>query len=258
MSAVSLLQTCCFLHSCGCWFVCRHLANYQSRGSFNAPEQLGFSGGDDGYRALLSPGTSEADIDTCVPSTLLVAMMLRWMLVFEERDADTIWLLKMAPRRFFPGHNATGHRDRNRGSREGETAGNEAGFLSVRRAVTRFGLVSFSVDSERIESQAVDAVPSRLQLVVNVSLVLHGRGFVLAEDGLLLAIRLRDPEGSRSLRFAKVVDSNISGPQVMVRDVDSAGENVAVQISRHGLQYDAAGTHESPREVTFRVVAQLE
>jgi hypothetical protein len=67
--------------------------------------QLGFAASpNDGYRALLSPGTGEADIDSCVPATLLVANMLRWMLVFEERDADVLWLMKMAPRRFFPGN----------------------------------------------------------------------------------------------------------------------------------------------------------
>ena len=233
-----------------------HIANYQSRGSFNAPEQLGFNRGDDAYRALLSPGTGEADIDACVPSTLLVAMMLRWMLVFEERDADTIWLLKMAPRRFFPGDNATDYRDISRVGHEGDATDNEGGFLSVRRAATRFGWVSFSVDSERIESKEGDTVSSPLQLMVNVSLVLHGRGYVSAEGGLLLAVRLRDPEGRRSLQSATVVDRN-AGRQVALRNVDSTGENVVLEISRHSLQDDAI-TDKSPREVTFRVVAHLD
>lgn len=222
-----------------------HIANYQSRGSFNAPEQLGFNAGGDSFRALLSPGTGEADIDACVPSTLLVAMMLRWMLVFEERDEDTIWVLKMAPRRFFAGADIR--------TQEGAAG---ASFLSVQLAATRFGWVSFCVGSEAAEGEGdeTSAASPRLQLVVNVTLSLHGRGFVL-DGGLLLAIRLRDPDGKRPLRSAKVVGSNADS-QVKVRNVDGAGENVALEIARSGPRDHGSGAR-TQREITFKLVAQL-
>ena len=160
-----------------------HIANYQSRGSFNAPEQLGYEAADDGYRALLNPGTGETDIDTCVPSTTLAAMMVRWMLVFEDRDADTVWVLKTAPRRFYPGANTT--------SGEGSPGQQPHGsFLSVRRASTRFGWISFTVDADTgststnlgttshgssVQSTTPLRLATPLRLVANVTLVLHGQ-----------------------------------------------------------------------------------
>lgn len=112
-----------------------HIANYQSRGTFNAPEQLSLYGDgsashvwpwSDSYRALLNPGGGELDIDTCVPSTTLVALMLRWLLVFEERDTDTIWLMKMAPRRFY-------------------TPSSQPTIIEFTGAPTRYGPVGFKV-----------------------------------------------------------------------------------------------------------------
>ena len=58
-----------------------HLANYHSRGSFNAPEQLSSYGDgikgrwtySDSFRSYLHNGTNEVDIDFCTPSTTLPA-----------------------------------------------------------------------------------------------------------------------------------------------------------------------------------------
>ena len=219
-----------------------HIANYQSRGSFNAPEQLRYEAGDDGYRALLDPGRGETDIDTCVPSTMLVAMMLRWMLVFEERDSDTIWLLRAAPRRFYPG--ASAH--------QGSRSYAQVGFLSVRRAETRFGWVTFSVDSEPINDVRVPS--PKLRLVVNVTLVLHGRGFVSkkVDGGLDLVFRLRDPTGRGALGSASI--SGNSSRTVAVTQVDTVGESVTVNV----LRIDAHKMGESARTVSFILTAVLQ
>lgn len=211
-----------------------HIANYQSRGSFNGPEQLGFELGDDGYRALLGPGEGETDIDTCVPSTTLVAMMLRWMLVFEDRDDDTVWLLKAAPRRFYPGVPGSNR-----------SAG---GFLSVEQAATRFGSVSFSVDEQ------VQDPSSELHLVANVSLMLHGRGFVATSGGLRVVVRLRDPLGHKILQSAVV--SAVVGGQVAVVEIDGVGESVAVVVSRSIVQVE--GLAATPQTVAFSLTALLQ
>ena len=67
--------------------------------------------------------------------------MLRWMLLFEERDADALWVLKTAPRRLY------------------------GGDITVQAAPCRYGAVSYSV---------VQDSPSTFH--VNVSLSLHGHG----------------------------------------------------------------------------------
>jgi hypothetical protein len=36
--------------------------------------------------------------DYCVPAQLTIPIMTRWMLVWEERDADELWFLRAAPR----------------------------------------------------------------------------------------------------------------------------------------------------------------
>lgn len=218
-----------------------HIANYQSRGTYNAPEQLGFNIGDDGFRELLSPGTGEADIDTCVPSTTLSAMMVRWMLVFEERDADTIWLLKAAPRRFYPGGNSS----------TGSVAGN---FLAARRAATRFGWISFSVDSygDSHAEIASDTAQSPLQIEADVSLELHGRGFVSGSEGhLRVVVRLRDPTGERALRSAAITRASSDHGRVTVIEVDRLGECVVVAVPRQTAKVQTSN-------VSFGIVARFE
>jgi hypothetical protein len=196
-----------------------HIANYQSHGTFNAPEQLGFNIGDDGYRKLLGAGTGEADIDTCVPSTTLVALMLRWMLVFEEKDSDTVWILKTAPRRMFPGGSKS----------EEHTSGN---YLSADRAATRFGWFSFSVtahaDNHTRFLSGIEGSSLRTKAIV--SLELHGRGYVGVQDYLRVAVRLRDPAGDKSLRYANITGSDHD--RVTLIEVDSEGENVVLEVSR--------------------------
>ena len=69
-----------------------HAANYHSRGVYNAPEQLSLYGDgvpgrwtySDSYRAYLKGAINEIDIDFCLPSTTLPAIMLRWMIRTED------------------------------------------------------------------------------------------------------------------------------------------------------------------------------
>ena len=222
-----------------------HIANYQSRGSFNAPEQLGFEAADDGYRALLGPGLGETDIDTCVPSTTLAAVMLRWMLVFEERDTDTIWLLKTAPRRFYPGASGS--------TPPGSSRQPVGSFLSVRQAATRFGWVSFAVDSVP-GGPSVSAIP-HLRLVANVTLVLHGRGHVTKGSGLAVALRLRDPTGQRVPRSAAIAGT--AAGVAAVTDVDSVGESVTVEVSRAGVHTPAESSRTVSQTVSFSLTVVL-
>ena len=113
------------------------MANYHSRGTYNAPEQMSLYGDgvagrwtySDSYRAMLDEGRRDIDLDFCVPSTTLVAYMMKvcgaagcvglifsrpaltltplcahrcqHLLLFEPRDDNSVWVLKGAPRRFY-------------------------------------------------------------------------------------------------------------------------------------------------------------
>ena len=78
----------------------------------------------------------------------------------------------------------------------GGFVGGGIGGVDVRRAWTRFGWVSFSVD-EKLQTAERIVAGSGIMLVANVTLSLHGRGFVAATGGLLVPVRLRDPNGTR-------------------------------------------------------------
>jgi hypothetical protein len=103
-----------------------HLAVHQMPGTFCTYEQVKVAGGD--------PRTYAADY--CVPVQLTVPLLVRWMLVFEERDRDALWLCKAVPRRWF----APGQR------------------FSVRNAPTRWGPVSFQVHAQD-ESVEIEIIP---------------------------------------------------------------------------------------------------
>lgn len=89
------------------------LAVHRMRGTFTAYEQVAIRG--------LSGRTYMADY--CVPAQLVTPLMTKWMLVFEERDEDVLWLCRAAPRRWLA----------------------SADGIAVRRATTRWGTVNFAV-----------------------------------------------------------------------------------------------------------------
>lgn len=160
---------------------------------------------------------------TGVPSTTLVAFMLRWMLVFEQRDSDTIWLLKAAPRRFY-------ELDKKHPALAVQPT------LSVSAAPTRFGQVSFSVGSSSNTTKGTAG--HNLQMVCNVSILLHGRGMIDEGGGISLQVRLRDPRGVRRLSHASVSSVNGgSGGGVTVGKIDAEAETVEVVISASVVQH---------------------
>ncbi|MBC8872808.1 MAG: hypothetical protein H8E44_25525 [Planctomycetes bacterium] len=105
------------------------LAVHRMRGTFTAYEQV----------AIRGLGRRTYVADYCVPAQLVTPLLTKWMLVFEERDADVLWLCRAAPRRW-----AT--------SCDG---------IAVRRATTRWGLVDFTVaPGENGSIQAKIELPS--------------------------------------------------------------------------------------------------
>ena len=85
----------------------------------------------------------------------------------------------------------------------------------------------------------------------NISLILHGRGFVTTHSCLKVVVRLRDPTGLRSVHSAEVTGS--TGGKVTLASVDHAG-NVAVEVARAADR----GSTRSASTVSFNVVAQLQ
>jgi len=190
-----------------------HAANYHSRGVYNAPEQLSLYGDgvpgrwtySDSYRAYLKGAVNEVDIDFCVPSTTLPAIMLRWMMLFTERDKDVIALFRAAPRRFFrpsPSSQAT------------------VNTIELVGGVTRYG----SVDS----NVSVASTSTGLSIRAGIVLRMHGRGFVTsASKQLRLEVRLRSPKGYR------LVAANVSAAadvDVSVIDIDRDTDTVILLL----------------------------
>ncbi len=115
-----------------------HLAAHQMPGTFGTYEQVQIRG---------VPMRTEA-ADYCVPEQLTIPLLVRWMLVYEERDRDVLWLCKAAPRRWCaPGQH-----------------------FSVRNAPTRWGPVSFEVSAsaEAVEVEVVPPPHAPEQLIVRV------------------------------------------------------------------------------------------
>jgi len=104
------------------------LALHRMHGTFTAYEQT----------AIRSLAHRPYVADYCVPAQLVVPLMVKWMLVFEEPDADVLWLCKATPRRWL-------------------APGRHSG-MAVTRATTRWGLVSFAV------TPTDDAVEATIEL----------------------------------------------------------------------------------------------
>ena len=213
-----------------------HIANYQSRGTFQATEQLSLYGDGgqrdgnfafaDSYRGLLAAGSNEIDLDFCVPSTTLVAFMLRWMLVMEGRDDDTLWLLKGTPRRFFT--------PSRRAWTVEETAPLNASIF-VADAPTRYGDVGVTVVS--IEAASTPGAIATIEATVSINL--RGRGFVNStSEVFIVALRLRDyrgmcPTGSTGTRMtAELVWSSGSAVASPAMSFDVITEMVNVTVAR--------------------------
>ena len=89
------------------------MAHQYTRGTWTAPETRS-----------LEPKQYTAPY--CSPAQMTVPLLTRWMLVFEEPDADVVWLTKATPRSWLE---------------EGKT-------IAVSNAPTRWGALSFSLHSQ--------------------------------------------------------------------------------------------------------------
>jgi hypothetical protein len=89
------------------------LAMHRMRGTFTAYEQSSIRG----------PAKRSYMADYCVPAQLVTPLLVKWMLVFEERDADVLWLCRALPSRWLA----------------------PDGGVSIRRAATRWGPVDFTI-----------------------------------------------------------------------------------------------------------------
>ncbi|HPD14959.1 MAG TPA: hypothetical protein PLE19_08415 [Planctomycetota bacterium] len=92
------------------------LAVHRTPGTYTAYEQV----------AIRGAPTRRPAADYCVPAQLVTPLMTRWMLAFEEPDADLLWLGRALPRAWL----AAGQR------------------ISVERATTRWGLAGFELEAK--------------------------------------------------------------------------------------------------------------
>jgi hypothetical protein len=145
---------------------------HRMRGTFTAYEQTSIRG----------PARRSYVADYCVPAQLVTPLMTKWMLVFEERDADVLWLCRAIPRRWL----------------------GPQGGVSVRHAATRWGPVDFTISprddgsiSAKIKLPRAD-FPAEIRLRLRVpnaqpihQVVLNGRphGDVDAEGEYIRVVR---------------------------------------------------------------------
>jgi len=124
-----------------------HMAYHQTPGTFTAYEQAPIRG---------QPTRPEM-ADYCIPSQLTVPLMTRWMLAWEARDADVLWLGKAVPRAWL------------------------AGGVSLRKATTRWGDVNFELkpqdDLRRMTARIELPAQARPTLMLRVA---HPRGMRIA------------------------------------------------------------------------------
>ena len=120
------------------------MALHRMHGTFSGFEQVSIRGA--------ASRTHVADY--CVPAQLVTAQMVRWMLVFEEPDSDTLWLCRATPRRWL---------------QPGRT-------IAVRRAPTRWGLVDFTITPESEDRIAVAVRLPREDLPVELRVRLRKPG----------------------------------------------------------------------------------
>jgi hypothetical protein len=182
-----------------------HMANYQSRGTFHSTEQLSlFGSAPSNFRSYYT--MAEYDISFCVPSAMLVAHMLKAALVVDERDAvtPTIWLMKMAPRRWFKAAVADG----------------TTPAVDVRDAMTSAGRLSYQIFNVKPH-----------QLRVDVSLAGPAAGS-------LLKMRLRDEASMQHLTIQEKSGAACGGTW----SVDAAAQTVDVQLPKAPATLSPAGS----------------
>jgi len=138
-----------------------HWAHHCSQGTLSSYEQVRIEPDDTGTRRMVA--------GQVVPCQVMVPTMLRWGLVYEERDADVLWLCRAIPRRWLAPDQE----------------------INIRRVPTRFGRVGFTI---RLQTATEAKVTLRLPdepLQAEIRLRLrHPQGLGLSE-----AMRDEQPVG---------------------------------------------------------------
>lgn len=133
-----------------------HWAHHGAAGTLASYEQASVVPGDNGFRHLIAWQV--------LPCQVMVPIMLRWGLVYEDREADVLWLCRAMPRRWLA---------------PGET-------VKVRRVPTRFGRVGFSIalsgDGTGTVKLRLPEEPAAAQIRLRLRL----------PEGRVTAVRLRD------------------------------------------------------------------
>ena len=100
------------------------MAHQYTRGSWTAPET----------RNIDPEGRGAAPY--CTPAQLVVPMMARWMLVFEDPQTETLWLAKGAPRAWFE----------------------DGKIISVQAAPTKWGRIGYTIASQMSSRKVIATV----------------------------------------------------------------------------------------------------
>jgi hypothetical protein len=153
---------------------------------------------------------------------MLPAILLRWMVLFTERDSDAIALFRALPRRFFkPGSSPV---------------------ISLEKGMTRYGHVMANLTVTPVAAEPTCSASALL----NVSLAMHGRGYVDKAGGITLEMRLRAYGGCSTHRT--LLAANVSGGiAAHTITVDRATETVKLRL----LSALAKGTHSFQVLATF-------
>lgn len=117
-----------------------HSANYLSRGAFWGTEQR-LQLGVQNFRSR-NGGSGGEYGSLCMVSSIPVSMWVRWMLIQEDFDDDTVFVARAAPTSWFQGTQA----------------------FSITDAPTRFGVVSFTIE------------PSMSNIAGSIALTAHPNG----------------------------------------------------------------------------------
>ena len=195
----------------------------QSRGTFHSTEQLSlFGSAPANFRDYYT--LAEYDIDFCVPSALLISHMLKYALVWEDfadTTATTVWLMKMAPRRWFRGPTDAS-------AAESVSDAPPAAAVVVEDAATRLGRLNLTI--------AVPVTAPGGAITVEVSL---GLGFGVTQPGSI-KLRLRDPDDHRERVLAAVTPVVCAGATLAVDTGRNQTVDVALDDSAVGAPFSCS------------------
>ena len=190
----------------------------------------------DSVRQFLSPTAGDVDVDICVPSVTLPTLMVRWMVVFAEQDADTLALFRTAPRRFFR-PSATKPSSPSivtKPSSPSIVTKPSSPSIVLADAPTRYGAIDAN-----LTAVADAATPECTESArASVEMRLHGRGYVGAAGavggGLTVEVRLRAHGGGDCISMRRLATASVEGGTGLGKYalvVDRETETVALQLA---------------------------